>query len=85
MPGRESIIPVTVAIRLCPSSCRWRTAVGRAGLVVGHDDLGARALELHVDRDAGDLRAHETLDFLVVGSRPISAQPSTLWWRARLR
>ena len=32
---------------------------GCAGLVVGHDDLGARALELHVDADAGDLRAHE--------------------------
>ena len=57
MPGRESIIPVTVAIRRCPRPYRWRTAVAAPASLSDIDDLGARAFELHVDRDAGDLRA----------------------------
>ena len=43
---------------------------GCAGLVVAHHDLGARALELHVDRDAGDLPAHEPPHLVVVGVEP---------------
>ena len=60
-------MPVMVAIRRCPSSCRWRTAAARAALVVGHHDLGRRALELHVDADAGDLGAREPAHLGVVG------------------
>ena len=70
MPGRESIMPGDGGDPAMPELVQMAHGRDRAALVVGHHDLGARALELHVDADAGHLGAREPAHLGVVGIEP---------------
>ena len=70
MPGRESIMPVMVAIRRCPSSCRWRTAAAAPPSLSDITTSVRGPSSCHVDADAGDLRAREPAHLGVVGIEP---------------
>ena len=66
-PGVLSSRPVIVAIRRCPSPCRWRTASAAPPSLSEHDVARRRPLELDVDADGGHVGAHEPAHLGVVG------------------
>ena len=54
------------AMRRCPSSCRWRTAAAEPASLSDIDGGRERALELEIDADRGDVRAHQPAHLGVV-------------------
>ena len=63
-------MPVIVAIRRCPRSCRWRTAAIAPPSLSDITTSTDVALEVHVDADAGDLRARQAAHLGVLGVEP---------------